>query len=269
MDRALLARVEKQAWFHRFPRGLPVAMFVIALAATVLCVMVIERLDRQARQVELERNATEVATALQRRAAESIAFLNAGAALFATQENVDLGRFRDFTSLVNHDHQQRGLLGIGWAQRIWSWEVGTYEEALRGSYSFDLKVRPTPKWPDQALVPITYLEPQTPDNLRALGFDLYSEANRRVAIDTAARTGRPVVTGRVQLIQDQGRAPAPYYDPLRTWINACHARGITAHAGFEMLVQQVPEYLSFFGYESIARAVRADPSEVRALLTPA
>lgn len=49
-------------------------------------------------------------------------------------------------------------------------------------------------------------------------------------------------------------------------LRACQARGITAHPGFEMLVQQVPEYLSFFGYEAIARAVAADASELRTLL---
>jgi len=48
-------------------------------------------------------------------------------------------------------------------------------------------------------------------------------------------------------------------------LRACHARGITAHPGFEMMVQQVPEYLSFFGFDDIARAVQADPAEVRAL----
>jgi len=48
-------------------------------------------------------------------------------------------------------------------------------------------------------------------------------------------------------------------------LQACRARGIVAHPGFEMLVQQVPEYLSFFGYDDIARAVQADASEVRAL----
>ncbi len=34
------------------------------------------------------------------------------------------------------------------------------------------------------------------------------------------------------LTGEQGRAPAPYYDPLRTWIDACHARGIELHAWF-------------------------------------
>lgn len=48
-------------------------------------------------------------------------------------------------------------------------------------------------------------------------------------------------------------------------LQACHARGITAHPGFEMLVQQVPEYLDFFGYPALAAAVQANPARVRAL----
>ncbi|WP_233151734.1 shikimate dehydrogenase [Pelomonas sp. KK5] len=52
-------------------------------------------------------------------------------------------------------------------------------------------------------------------------------------------------------------------------LRACHARGIEAYPGFEMLVQQVPEYLSFFGYEELARAVQADASDVRRLFDQA
>jgi shikimate dehydrogenase len=48
-------------------------------------------------------------------------------------------------------------------------------------------------------------------------------------------------------------------------LRAAQARGITAHPGFEMMVQQVPEYLSFFGFDAIAKAVQDDASDVRAL----
>ena len=51
-------------------------------------------------------------------------------------------------------------------------------------------------------------------------------------------------------------------------LQACEARGITAHPGHEMLVQQIPEYLFFFGFDSLARTLQADASEVRALLQP-
>lgn len=50
-------------------------------------------------------------------------------------------------------------------------------------------------------------------------------------------------------------------------MRACAARGIEAHAGFEMLVQQVPAYLEFFGLPEVARAMRADLSGVRQVIT--
>ncbi|KQW00453.1 shikimate dehydrogenase [Rhizobacter sp. Root1221] len=52
-------------------------------------------------------------------------------------------------------------------------------------------------------------------------------------------------------------------------VRACRERGIDAHPGFEMMVQQVPEYLSFFGFDHIAKTVQADPTGVRALFTQA
>ena len=50
-------------------------------------------------------------------------------------------------------------------------------------------------------------------------------------------------------------------------LRAVQQRGRAAHPGFEMLAQQVPDYLAFFGYDDVARQVQADLSEIRALLS--
>ncbi len=49
-------------------------------------------------------------------------------------------------------------------------------------------------------------------------------------------------------------------------LKACAAYGVLAHPGFEMLVQQVPDYLEFFGLADAARAVCADLAAVRSLI---
>ncbi len=51
-------------------------------------------------------------------------------------------------------------------------------------------------------------------------------------------------------------------------LQQCRARGLKAEAGFEMLVQQVPEYLRFFGFETLAQTLQSDLGEVRSLLYP-
>lgn len=52
-------------------------------------------------------------------------------------------------------------------------------------------------------------------------------------------------------------------------LRACAEHGIPAHPGFEMLVQQVPDYLRFFGMAEIAHTLQQDLSEVRSHLLAA
>ncbi len=54
MDRALLARVEKQALFHRYPRILPIVLFAVGMLVTILFVLNIEQSDAAARRLKLE-----------------------------------------------------------------------------------------------------------------------------------------------------------------------------------------------------------------------
>ena len=51
-------------------------------------------------------------------------------------------------------------------------------------------------------------------------------------------------------------------------VRAARARGLRAHPGYEMLVQQLPQYLEFFGYAEAAHAVRGDLDFVRGLVVP-
>jgi shikimate dehydrogenase len=51
-------------------------------------------------------------------------------------------------------------------------------------------------------------------------------------------------------------------------LKACEARGILAYPGFEMLVQQIPAYLNFFGMPELAKTLQEDTNEVRAILYP-
>lgn len=50
---------------------------------------------------------------------------------------------------------------------------------------------------------------------------------------------------------------------------AARARGLAAQPGFEMLIQQAPDYLEFFGYAEAAQAVRNDATFIRDYLYPA
>ncbi|MES2191376.1 MAG: shikimate dehydrogenase [Pseudomonadota bacterium] len=52
-------------------------------------------------------------------------------------------------------------------------------------------------------------------------------------------------------------------------VRAVRARHLVAQPGFEMLIQQAPDYLEFFGYADAAKAVRRDATFIREHLYPA
>lgn len=51
-------------------------------------------------------------------------------------------------------------------------------------------------------------------------------------------------------------------------VRATRARGLPAFAGFEMLIQQAPHYLEFFGHVEAARAVRTNGRFLREMIYP-
>lgn len=209
MDKALLARVEKQAWFHRFPRALPFTLFVIALVATGLVVNNFERLDRAARQAQIDQQATDLANELEYKAGENTVYLNAAASLFSASEDVSQRELSDLIADLGESAGERGVVGVGWARWMKAGEIAAFETDQRAITGPDFTIRPTPPTPFSEMAVISVLFPDSPANHSALGFDMYSEANRRAAMDAAISTGRPAVTRKVQLVQDVGRQPHP------------------------------------------------------------
>ena len=103
----------------------------------------------------------------------------------------------------------------------------------------------------------------TPDSADPAGFDLVVNAS---PLGLAPGDPLPFDVSRLDrsaevvdiLMKNQ---PTPL-------LQACAARGIRAHPGFEMMVLQMPEYLNFFGLHELAQVVQGDPAEVRGLLQP-
>jgi two-component sensor histidine kinase len=209
MDRALLARVEKQAWFHRYPRGWPLLLFLLVAMGTIVSVVAIERAEAERRQLELDRNITEIASGLQRRASENVAILRAGAALFATNDRVTPKQFEEIAAGLYSGNDYHGAMGMGWARWWRADQIDAFQSAMREMTTADYTVHPRPEPGRRVITPVVYLEPRTPANRRALGFDMYSEPVRREAMELAASLGQPVASGKVQLAQDKGPSAPP------------------------------------------------------------
>jgi len=195
--------------FARYPRALPIVIFLAIASLTGIGVWAIESAQSEARQNELAQIATSASAALERRANANSAYLRSGAALLATQNGVSPRLFQTFVGQLRLDANFRGAEGIGWAERVDAGEIGAFEKAQQEAGQAGFKVRPLPR-PDQAYaVPVTYLLPMTERNRRAIGFNMFSEETRRQAMLEADRLSRPTASGRLTLVQEGGEAQAP------------------------------------------------------------
>ena len=199
---------------------MPVAIFLLIAAITVLSVFAIERGEDSRAAVQLRGRTTAIASALERRANASSAYLRAGAALLATLDDVPPARFRRFVSELRLDADYRGAEGIGWAPVVYADEVEAYDAQLAAEAPGRVRLHPRLTASQAFAVPVTYLEPDTERNRRALGFDMFSDPVRRAAMQEAERTARPTASGRVALRQDGDSAEAgfliymPVFEPI-------------------------------------------------------
>ena len=206
-----------------YPRAIPVLIFFLVSGITVLSVFAIERGEKSREAANVAREAQAMTSAIERRAYTNSAYLRAGAALLATQEQISPDLFRRFISELRLDSSYRASGGIGWAPVVRADQLDAFEERLGRGRVDEKSVFPAmAEQPRDILVPILYLQPDTVRNRRALGYDMYSDPVRRSAMDIAAADDRPTASGAVVLKQGGGEDTAgfliymPVYEGLTT-----------------------------------------------------
>jgi len=118
---------------------------------------------------------------------------------------VSRGDWRLFWQELQTQHLLPGLQGFGFAQRIAPEQFDAHILQIRREGFADYTVRP--QGPREVYTSIVYLEPFADRNLRAFGYDMFSDPVRRQAMEIARDTGQAFLTGRVRLVQEDDQAP--------------------------------------------------------------
>jgi len=141
--------------------------------------------------------------------------LRGGAALFAATGSVTRQEWRAYIETLRVSGSVLGAQGLGFAQAIASDQLASHIAQVRSEGFPDYTVFPPGK---RALyAPVVFIEPFREPNLRAFGYDVYSEPIRRAAMDFARDTGEAALTGKVELVQETGtdnRAGVLMYEPV-------------------------------------------------------
>ncbi len=189
-------------WFEASPRAAPVGIFALITGLTLVSVAAIESTETMRRTERLAQTAQVISSALERRANAHAAYLRAGAAVFATQQRVAAPVFQTYVSQLRLDTDYRGGDGIGWAMRIEKSGIPAAQAEMRRNFQSTFTIHPLPSDDQSYAIPILYLQPDSERNRRALGFNMYSEAVRRKAMQDAQRFSRPTASGKVVLAQE-------------------------------------------------------------------
>jgi two-component sensor histidine kinase len=192
-----------------YPRAIPLVIFLALSAITGLSVFAIESNARAREGAVMREYAQGVAASLDRSGAGFTSYLRAGAALFASVDEVSPETFDSFVRALKLNTEYSGAEGIGWIPVIEARDLDAFLARTRISQPAYPDIFPAPASTTSRVAPVAMFAPETALNRRALGYDMYSDAARAAAMAEAELTLRPAASGRIVLRQEtSGTAPA-------------------------------------------------------------
>ena len=124
------------------------------------------------------------------------------AALFDASSSIERDEWRAYAKRIEIDQHFQGIQGLGFAQLIEKSELQKHVAKIRSEGFPEYKVHPAGDRDRYAA--IVYIEPFKGRNIRAFGYDMYSEPVRRAAMDQARDQDTAALTGKVELVQESG-----------------------------------------------------------------
>ncbi|MFA6014655.1 MAG: CHASE domain-containing protein [Gallionellaceae bacterium] len=162
---------------------------------------------REAAQAQFNARSGDVLTQILQRIQASEFVLRGGAALFASSKDVSRTEWHDYVTNLKIDQHLTGIQGVGFAQHVVAAEIKQFTGQIRAEGFPDYAISPAQHRTEYT--PIVYLEPSSGRNLRAFGYDMFSEPTRRSAMERARDTGELTISGKVTLVQETDIAAQP------------------------------------------------------------
>ena len=126
--------------------------------------------------------------------------LRSGTALFAVADTVTRQKWKIFTENLNYQRNMPGIQGLGFTLFIPGNQLKQHIQNIRKEGFTDYTVKPSGE--RAGYTPVIYLEPFSGRNMRAFGYDTYSEPIRRKAMEISRDNNLSTLTGKVILVQE-------------------------------------------------------------------
>ncbi len=173
---------------------------ILGMTITALASLYLKSEAERAAEREFDFISSEIQLNIADRLAASAQVLYSGAALFDSSESVTREGWRTFISQLRIEEQLPGTQGVGFALLIPPDQLEQHIQQIRDEGFLEYAVRP--EGDRETYSSIIYLEPFSGRNLRAFGYDMFSEPVRRAAMEQARDENSAVLSGKVVLVQE-------------------------------------------------------------------
>ncbi len=188
-------------------RAVPFLVLIISLIMTYVIWFMLDAGFNKGARRDFKDKAAEIVFQINEVLRDHEQVLRGGVGLFNANGTVTREQWRCYVSSLQFNRVHPGINGIGYAAWLNLAEKESHVRKIRAQGFPEYRIRPQGERPFYAA--ITYLEPSTWPNRLAFGLDMYSEINRRWALDRSKNKGVTTITGGVSLATetDQGKQP--------------------------------------------------------------
>ncbi len=175
-------------------------MVILSLCMTIMFWRMVREESYQNASVRFDFQVQEIVTSIKKRLVAYEQVLLGGSGLFAASNEVTRYEWKTYVEKLNIEQNYPGILGIGYSKVILPANKDKFIESVRkkGYKNFWI-------WPEgnrDIYTTIIYLEPFKGRNLRAFGYDMFTNPVRRKAMEQASNEGMTSISGKVTLVQE-------------------------------------------------------------------
>jgi signal transduction histidine kinase len=177
----------------------PYLLLVAALGVTGGAARYAHNQIAQQSDLRFRSAAARVSTEIETRLDAYVAMLHGGSGLFAASRRVEFDEFRAYAGRLEMPRRYPGVQGIGFSRFVPPKDRGHIQQVIAAHVP---TFRYWAEGPADELHAIIFLEPENERNVHAMGFNMFSEPNRREAMIRARDSGVSAATGPVRLVQE-------------------------------------------------------------------
>jgi len=182
----------------------PSIVLILGLIATGVIWTTLSYIEQKNAKAEFEFEAERIHQLIIKRISSYEGLLTGVKSFFMASKEVSLQEWDIYFDKLQFQNHYPGLQGIGYIQQVSTKkDIDELKERLLTYGMADYKIKPSGDRLEY--FPVVFLEPLNHRNIKAIGYDIYSEKIRRNAIESARAREATSITRKIILVQEDAK----------------------------------------------------------------